>query len=95
MSRPYVDPDRLGDTFIATLLTDALKEVATAFARSNKTAALLTISAIEREILGRVEGLPGALASPRLPRTTRSRVLAQVAAAMSDAQRAAEETSLQ
>src|SRR5262245_38112216 len=95
MNKPRFDPDRLGDTFVATLLIHALKEVATAYARANKTAALLTIGAIERELMIRAEEFPTALASPRMPTRTRSRITTQIAAALGEVQRAAEEASLQ
>ena len=94
MTNPPIDPDRVGDTLLTTMLAAALKEIAVAFARANKTAALFTLAAIERELLMRAEEFAAQLASPSLPEDTRARIAAAIVATMSDVQRAAEDASL-
>jgi len=94
MRKRHVDPERLADVIVMTLLSDALKDCATAFARSNKTAALLTLAAIEQDLIKRIEGLSEVLAAPNVSRETAGRVAERVCATMTAIERAAEDMSL-
>ncbi len=76
------------------LLSDALKEVAIAFARNNKTAAASTLATIERQLIARTQALPGVLIRPVLRPKTRARLIARLANAMSAAERAVEGVAL-
>jgi hypothetical protein len=95
MKPPRLSSDLIGDTLVATLLLDALKEVAVAYARANKTAALFTLAAIERDLIARAEALPDVIVAPAVGRTDTDRVVARIATAMGDVQRAAEDVSVQ
>jgi len=95
MKRPAPSSDRLCDKYVATLLLDALREVTVAFARSNKTAALLTVAAIERDLIARVEAFADLIASPPVTPATTERIVARISTAMDDVQRAAEDVSIQ
>jgi hypothetical protein len=95
MQHPHLSPERIADTLVATLLLDALREVASAFARTNKTAALFTIAAIEHDLMARAEAFPDLIASPVVGRAAADRVLTRIASAISDVQRAAEDITVQ
>ena len=95
MPQRHLSSDRIADTLVSALLLDALREVATAYARANKTAALFTIATIERDLMARAEAFPGQLASPAVWRETADRILARIASAIGDVQRAAEATTVQ
>jgi hypothetical protein len=95
MQHPNLNSDRFADTLVAALLLDALREVATAYARANKTAALFTIATIERDLMARAEAFPELIASPSVGPQAAERILARIASAIGDVQRAAEETSVQ
>jgi hypothetical protein len=95
MKPQRLSSDRVDETFLARLLLEALKEVSLAYARTNKTAALFTLAAIERDLIARAEAFPGLLASPPMPRATTDRMVMRIAAALGDIQRAAEDVSVQ
>lgn len=95
MKTARVTPDRVGDTYVAALLQEALIEVAVAFARANKTAALFTLASIERDLIARAEAFPAAMTSPPMPSALTRRIVARIAAALGEVQRAAEEASVQ
>jgi hypothetical protein len=95
MPQPRFSSDRIADALVAALLLDALREVATAYARANKTAALFTIATIERDLMARAEAFPEVIGSPSLRRETADRILARIASAIGDVQRAAEDITVQ
>lgn len=95
MSAPNRSSDRVGEALVTTLLQDALKELALAFGRANKMAALFTLAAIERNLVSRVEAFPDLLATPRVTRDTTDRVIARISSALAEVHRAVEEVSIQ
>jgi hypothetical protein len=95
MSAPDPSSERVGEALVATLLQDALKEVAVAFGRANKTAALFTLAAVERDLVSRAEAFPDLLAAPRVTRDTTDRVIARISIVLADVQRLVEGMSIQ
>jgi hypothetical protein len=95
MQHRHLSSDRIADALVAALLLDALREVAAAYARANKTAALFTIATIERDLMARAEAFPDQIASPSVGRETADRILARIASAIGDVQRAAEDITVQ
>ena len=65
MKTTRITSDRVADTYVAALLQEALMEVAMAFARANKTAALFTLASVERDLIARAEAFPAVMASPQ------------------------------
>jgi hypothetical protein len=95
MAPPSPSPDRVSEALVTVLLQDAMRDLALAFARSNKTASLFTLAAIERDLVARAEAFPGLLASPRVARETTDRVIARLSAVLANVQRAVEDMSIQ
>jgi hypothetical protein len=95
MSASTPSSDRVGEALIARLLQDALKDLALAFGRANKTATLFTLAAIERDLVARAEAYPGLLATPQVSPDTINRVIARVSALLAEVQRAVEDLSIQ
>jgi len=95
MSASDPNSDRLGEALIARLLQDALKELAMAFGRANKTATLFTLAAIEHDLVARAEAFPDLLSSPRVTCDTTRRVIARVSAVLADIQHVVEDLSVQ
>jgi hypothetical protein len=95
MSAPDPSIDRVGDALVATLYQDALRELALAFGRANKTAALFTLAAIERDLVRRAEAFPHLLASPQIDEETTERVIVRISTALAEIQRAVEDMSIQ
>ena len=85
----------MADAYVSALLQEALLEVAVAFARTNKTAALFTLAAVERELIARAEAFPGAIASPALPNALARSIVARIGTVLAEVQRAAEGASIQ
>jgi hypothetical protein len=95
MTAPPPSCDRIADALLAMLLQDAVRDLALAFGRANKTAALFTLAAIEHELVARAEAFPGLLASPRVTHEATGRVIARISSVLADVQRAVEDISIQ
>jgi hypothetical protein len=95
MQSSPLSADRIADMLVVTLLLDALLEIASAFARTNRMAALLTIAAVERDLMARAEAFPALFVSPSFERATMDRVLTRIANAIGDVRRAADDITVQ
>src|SRR5262245_9075663 len=93
MRKVRVDPERLNEALLNTLLFDAFRDMAAAFARADSKSSLHTIAAIEDDIHARIDGFETVMAKPRLAPALKARLINKIACQMATINRAAEEAS--